>query len=83
MFIVPHMSLGAELSDDYHERNKIFGARHAGWILGYISALGTMYLLIKAEQAGPEHVRALASTQSIYAGIFSAILLLACVYGIR
>ena len=83
MFIVPHMSLGAELSDDYHERNKIFGARHAGWILGYISALATMYWLIKAEQAGPEQVRALAGAQSIYAGIFSAILLLACVYGIR
>ncbi len=83
MFIVPHMSLGAELSDDYHERNKIFGARHAGWVLGYISALATMYWLIKAEQAGPEQVRALAGAQSIYAGIFSAILLLACVYGIR
>jgi GPH family glycoside/pentoside/hexuronide:cation symporter len=83
MFIVPHMSLGAELSDDYHERNKIFGARHAGWIIGYISALLTMYWLIKAEQEGAAQVRQLASDQSFYAGIFSAILILVCVFGLR
>ena len=83
MFIVPHMSLGAELTDDYHERNKIFGARHAGWIIGYISALLTLSWLIAAEQESATAVRELAASQSIFAGIFSAVLLLACVFGLR
>ena len=83
MFIVPHMSLGAELTDDYHERTKIFAARHAGWIAGYISALGTMYFLILAEAESQEAVRALSAEQSIYAGFFVALCLLACVLGLR
>ena len=83
MFIVPHMSLGAELTDDYHERTKIFAARHAGWIAGYISALGTMYFLILAEGESQEAVRALNAEQSIYAGLFLAACLLACVWGLR
>ncbi len=83
IFIVPHMSLGAEMTDDYHARNTIFGFRHAGWIAGYISALLTMYWLIEAEAQSPEAVRALAGEQAIYAGIFSAVCLLACVLGLR
>ena len=83
MFIVPHMSLGAELTDDYHERTKIFGARHAGWIAGYISALGTMYLLILAEGESREAVLALSEQQAIYASFFVAACLLACVWGLR
>ena len=83
MFIVPHMSLGAELTDDYHERTKIFASRHAGWIAGYISALGTMYWLILAEAESEAAVRALSYEQSLYAGVFAAICLLACVWGLR
>ena len=83
MFIVPHMSLGAELTDDYHERTKIFAARHAGWIAGYISALGTMYWLILAEAESEAAVRALSYEQSLYAGVFAGICLLACVWGLR
>ena len=83
MFIVPHMSLGAELTDDYHERTKIFAARHAGWIAGYISALGTMYLLIIAESESQEAVRALSAEQSLYAALFAGVCLLICVMGLR
>ena len=83
MFIVPHMSLGAELTDDYHERTKIFAARHAGWIAGYISALGTMYFLILAEGESQEAVRTLNADQSLYAGLFAATCLLVCVWGLR
>ena len=40
IFIVPHMSLGAELTDDYrYERNKIFSARAMPVGLPDISAL--------------------------------------------
>ena len=83
MFIVPHMSLGAELTDDYHERTKIFGARHAGWIAGYISALGTMSLLISAEAESEAAVRALSSTQSFYAAAFCGMCLLACAWFLK
>lgn len=83
MFIVPHMSLGAELTDDYHERTKIFGARHAGWIAGYISALFTMSLLISAEAESEAAVRALSSTQSFYAAVFCGLCLLACAWFLK
>lgn len=83
MFIVPHMSLGAELTDDYHERTKIFAARHAGWIAGYISALATMYFLILAEGESQEAVRAFNADQSLYAGLFAAFCLLTCVWFLR
>ena len=82
IFIVPHMSLGAELTDDYHERNKIFGARHAGWIAGYIGALLTMSLLIAAENESAA-VRTLAADQSLYAAMFCGICLLFCAVWVK
>ncbi|MAI68907.1 MAG: hypothetical protein CBD03_04930 [Rhizobiales bacterium TMED143] len=83
MFVVPHMALGAELTDDYHERNKIFGARHAGWIAGYISALATMYWLILAEGESSQAVRSLAAEQSTYAAAVTGVMLLVCVMFVR
>jgi len=83
IFIVPHMSLGAELTDDYHERNKIFGARHAGWIAGYISALLTMSLLIAAENESAAAVRTLAADQSLYAAMFCGVCLLFCAVWVK
>ena len=83
IFVVPHMALGAELTDDYHERNKIFGARHAGWVAGYISALGTMLMLIMAESESSETVRALAAEQSTYAAIVTGLMLLICFLFVR
>ena len=40
-------------------------ARHAGWIAGYISALGTMYFLILAEGESETAVRTLNADQSL------------------
>ncbi|MBT4160701.1 MAG: MFS transporter [Gammaproteobacteria bacterium] len=45
-FTVPHASLGAELSTGYHERTKIFGARHMIWNSGSLLALVAMHRLI-------------------------------------
>ena len=39
LFNVPHMALGAELSEDYHERTRLFGVRHIGFTLGSILSL--------------------------------------------
>lgn len=45
-FTVPHTSLGAELSLNYHERTKIFGMRHMIWNSGSLMALVAMHQLI-------------------------------------
>ena len=62
IFIVPHMSLGAELTSDYHDRSRIFGIRHVMWTIGSILSLGGMALLIgEAKGNGIEAVRETAS----------------------
>ena len=45
-FTVPHTSLGAELSTNYHERTRIFGVRHMTWNCGSVLALIAMHQLI-------------------------------------
>lgn len=69
VFLVPHLSLGAELSSNYHERSRLFGLRHASYTLGSILALYSFYLLIMAEQQGAAAVRALALDLSIVAAL--------------
>ena len=64
---VPHMALGAELSEDYHERTRLFGVRHIGFTLGSILALVSMSLLISEENNPDGDVRQLASSLAFYA----------------
>ena len=64
---VPHMALGAELSEDYHERTRLFGVRHIGFTLGSILALVSMSLLISEENNPDGDVRQLARSLSFYA----------------
>tara|TARA_A100001234_G_scaffold208808_1_gene207143 strand:- start:146 stop:1273 length:1128 start_codon:yes stop_codon:yes gene_type:complete len=67
LFNVPHMALGAELSEDYHERTRLFGVRHIGFTLGSILSLVSMSLLI-AEETNPEgNVRELAGELGLFA----------------
>lgn len=49
VFIVPHQSLGAELTSDYHERSRVFAYRHVVWNLGAIIALAMMQWLINLD----------------------------------
>ncbi len=60
LFAVPHLSLGAELTTNYHERSRLFGLRHAAFTLGSILALASMQIFINAEAKGPEATRAAA-----------------------
>ena len=77
---IPHLSLGAELSSDTHQRNRLFGHRHAGYTFGSVLALFTLQIFLTAEQAGPEAVRAAGGTIAIAAGIgFGALVLFAAV----
>ena len=69
-FNVPHTSLGAELSTNYHERTKIFGLRHMIWNSGSLLALIAMHQLIVGED-----VRQIAFFISIIAGVVTAALI--------
>ncbi len=51
IFIVPHTALGAELTDSYHDRTRIFGYRHVIWTLGAVVAVGGMQWIINSETA--------------------------------
>jgi len=46
---VPHASLGAELSKDYDDRNRVFAWRHIGFTVGSFVAVGGMWLLIQSK----------------------------------
>ena len=75
IFIVPHMSLGAELTADYHDRSRIFGIRHIGWTVGSILALAGMTLLIRAEDISIEASRETAGQLGLGVALFTAVLI--------
>ena len=65
LYYVPQLALGAELTDAHHARNKIFAARHAGFIGGYICGVLGMGVILKAEMDGHEAVLAIAGGQAL------------------
>lgn len=67
LFNVPHMALGAELSEDYHERTRLFGVRHIGFTLGSILSLVSMSFLISEENSPTGDVRELAGNLAFFA----------------
>ena len=69
-FSVPHTSLGAELSTNYHERTRIFGLRHMIWNSGSLLALVAMHQLITGENP-----RQIAFVVSVIAGVVTAALI--------
>ena len=42
IYFVPHQSLGAEITTDHHDRSRVFGMRHAAWILSMMGAFAVM-----------------------------------------
>ncbi len=77
---IPHLSLGAELSSDNHQRNRLFGFRHAGYTFGQVLALYTLQLAVSAGQESPEAVQAVVRGLAIAAGIGFALLVLFAVF---
>ena len=67
LFNVPHMALGAELTDDYHERTRLFGVRHIGFTFGSILSLVSMSLLISEETDPNGDIRNLAGNLAFLA----------------
>ena len=83
VFFVPHLSLGAELSTNYHERSRLFGYRHGFYTFGFIICLITMQWLIGAEAEGGESARYWALTLSLPACAVMAALVLFAVLKLR
>jgi Na+/melibiose symporter-like transporter len=83
IFMVPHMSLGAELTQNYHERSRLYGLRHASYTVGSIIALVSMQLLINAEQKGEEAIRLTAFQLSVFAAIVTGALVSFAVFKLR
>ena len=83
IFIVPHMSLGAELTPNYHERSRLYGLRHASYTAGSIIALISMQLLINAESRGDDAVRLTAFELSTLAAVITAGLIAFAVVKLR
>ncbi len=67
VFGMPHDALGAELSTDYHERNRIFGIRRFCFGIGSLAMFGALFFLTKS--ANP---RATAMTMAILVAIFTS-----------
>ncbi len=83
LFFVPHLSLGAELSDDYHERSRMFGTRHAAYIIGSILSLVSLYFLIQEEYAPQADVRGVAADLGLVAVIVMFALVIFAVARLR
>jgi GPH family glycoside/pentoside/hexuronide:cation symporter len=87
IFVVPHASLGAELTTGYHDRSRVFGVRHALWSTGNVLALVGMYFLIVASQRfaedGGAAARSTAGGQALLAAAVTAALLVWSVARLR
>ncbi|MGE4606007.1 MAG: MFS transporter [Myxococcota bacterium] len=63
-FIVPYVALGMELTDDYHERTRLFGWRQAIAAPGFLLGLGFIWAIRNAPQP-----RELAPLLAMLAGL--------------
>jgi GPH family glycoside/pentoside/hexuronide:cation symporter len=80
---IPHLSLGAEITSDNHQRNRLFGFRHAGYTFGQVLALYTLQLAVSAGQEGPDAVQAAVRGLAITAGVGFALLVLFAVFTVE
>ena len=83
LFYVPHLSLGAELSQDYHERSRMFGVRHAAYIIGSILSLVSLHLLISEEFTEGGNVREVARELAVWAIAVMTVLVVYAVINLR
>ncbi len=79
VLIIPHTALGAELTQSYHDRTRVFGARHIAWSLGSLLALPAMALLTRPGS----DPRATALWLAVGASLAAALLILPAVVWLR
>ena len=78
IFGMPHDSLGAELSTDYHERNRIFGIRRFCFGIGSLAMFGALSVLTDSETP-----RADALNMAIIVGVLTTISMLVTGFFVR
>jgi GPH family glycoside/pentoside/hexuronide:cation symporter len=78
LFTVPHASLGAELSMNYDDRNRVFGWRHISFTSGAFAALGGMTLLIASDTP-----RATANQMAMVICLLTVVVMVFCVARVR
>ncbi len=83
LFVVPHMSLGAELTDNYHDRSRIFGGRYVALTAGYLLGLMAMAALIDIEPLGDKAIRELATQLALVAAVATGLLIVFAAYRLR
>lgn len=71
MYGIPHQSLGAELSTDHHDRSRIFGIRHASFLVGMMLSFAAMQVVTNSDQP-----RVTAATIALVVIAVSSLLLL-------
>ena len=49
LYTIPHIALGAELSDDSHQRTRLFGARQISFTLGMLLAFAAIQIAMNAD----------------------------------
>jgi GPH family glycoside/pentoside/hexuronide:cation symporter len=49
VYQIPHLSLGAELTTDHHDRNRVFGVQSASFSAGMIFAFGSMQFIMTSD----------------------------------
>jgi Na+/melibiose symporter-like transporter len=77
---IPQLSLGAELSNDAHQRNRLFGMRYAAYSFGQVLGLLALQLFVYAGQQGNDAIRNIAGIMAIVAGLgFEALVIFSIV----
>lgn len=70
-YAIPHFALGAELTDDYHDRSRVYGTRAAAFMVGLLPAFAATQLVNNAEDP-----RAAASLVAAGGALAAALVLL-------
>ncbi len=78
LYNMPLDALGAELTTDYHERNRLFGVRRLAFGLGAICVFAGMQAIVSSDDP-----RRTAAAVGLAAALISAGLMLLPVFGLR
>jgi GPH family glycoside/pentoside/hexuronide:cation symporter len=70
-YAIPHFALGAELTDDYHDRSRVYGTRGAAFTLGLLPAFAATQLVNNAQDP-----RATAATVATVGALVAVLILL-------
>ncbi len=76
---VPHYAWGAELTPDYHERSRLFGAHTVAQYVGMLLALAGLAFVIWPDEGSLVSQKASVSQLSLGAGLIAFVLIMLCV----